>query len=128
MPRLSVAKQREILSSLPSQRKAVIKKYCRQCQMQGDGIQDILKKIGNFLGPIVKDVGPTILKEFIVPLLLKKAKEKAGMGLSLAGSGLKLAGSGKKTSPWIMHVKAVAKQKNIPYGEAMKIAKATYKK
>jgi hypothetical protein len=34
----------------------------------------------------------------------------------------------KKTSPWIMHVKAVAKEKGISYKEAMKIARESYKK
>ena len=34
----------------------------------------------------------------------------------------------KKSSPWIEHVKNVAKTKGIPYGQALKIAKETYKK
>jgi len=34
----------------------------------------------------------------------------------------------KKTSPWITHVKKVAKQKNISYKEALKVAKESYKK
>jgi len=34
----------------------------------------------------------------------------------------------KKTSPWIAHVKAYAKEHNIKYGEALKKASATYKK
>ena len=37
-------------------------------------------------------------------------------------------GSGaKKTSPWIEHVKAYAKQHGVKYGEALKLAKSTYK-
>jgi hypothetical protein len=36
--------------------------------------------------------------------------------------------SKKKTSPWIAHVKSVAKEKNISYKEALKVAGATYKK
>lgn len=36
--------------------------------------------------------------------------------------------SKKKTSSWIEHVKKVAKEKNISYKEAMKIAKESYKK
>jgi hypothetical protein len=31
-------------------------------------------------------------------------------------------------NPWVLHVKAVAKQKGISYREALKVAKATYKK
>jgi hypothetical protein len=33
----------------------------------------------------------------------------------------------KKTSPWIAHVKAYAAQHGVKYGEALKLAKATYK-
>ena len=40
----------------------------------------------------------------------------------------KKASRGKKTSPWIAHVKSVAKKEGIPYGEALKVAKKTYKK
>jgi len=126
--RLSQVQQRSLLNSLPAGRKTAVKKYCRACQQSGDGIQDILKKVGAFLGPIAKEVGPKILKEFIIPLLLKKAKEQYGVGLSPAGGSLKLAGQGKKTSPWIAHCKKVAKEKGISYKEAMKVAKQTYKK
>lgn len=34
----------------------------------------------------------------------------------------------KVTSPWIKHVKKYAKEHNITYGEAMKKARASYKK
>jgi hypothetical protein len=34
----------------------------------------------------------------------------------------------KKSSPWIEHVKAYAAQHGVKYGEALKLAKATYKK
>ena len=50
----------------------------------------------------------------------KKARKKAGLG--------HMEGHGKKSSPWIEHVKKVAKTKGIPYGQALKIAKETYKK
>jgi hypothetical protein len=63
----------------------------------GGSFIDELKKFGNkavsFLGPVIRDVGPTVLKEFVLPMLRKKF---AGSGLSLAGSGLKLAGQGAK--------------------------------
>ena len=39
-----------------------------------------------------------------------------------------LAKGVKKTSPWIQHVKAYASQHGVKYGEALKLAKATYKK
>ena len=47
-------------------------------------------------------------------------RKKAGLG--------HMEGHGKKSSPWIEHVKKVAKTKGIPYGQALKIAKETYKK
>ena len=34
----------------------------------------------------------------------------------------------KKTGSWISHVKKVAKQKGIKYGEALKVASKSYKK
>ena len=126
--RLSLTQQRSLLNSLPATRKIALKRYCRACEQRGDGIKDILKKIGAFLGPIAKDVGPKVLKEFIIPLLLKKAKEHYGVGLSPAGGSLKLAGQGKKTSPWIAHCKRVAKEQGLSYKDAMKVASKTYKK
>ena len=142
MKRLTKIQQRAILNGLSAARKMAVKKYCRKCEQQGNGISDILKKVKAFLAPIIADVGPTVLKEFIVPLLIKKAKEQHGLGLSVAGGGLglagnglslpggalRLAGQGKKTSPWILHVKKVSKDKGISYKEAMKVAKSTYKK
>lgn len=93
--RLTIPQQRKLLKALPATRKNAVKKYCRQCQMRGEGIQDILKKVGSVLGPIAREVGPKVLKEFIIPLLLKKAKEKYGVGLTPAGGTLKLAGQGR---------------------------------
>ena len=37
-------------------------------------------------------------------------------------------GAKKGASGWIAHVKKVAKQKGIKYGEALKVASKTYKK
>jgi len=51
----------------------------------------------------------------------KKARKKAGLG-HMEGHGT------KKSSPWIEHVKKVAKTKSIPYAQALKVAKETYKK
>ena len=72
--------------------------------MRGEGFMDILKSIGGVLGPIAKEVGPTVLKEFILPFVKKKIAGKGlspaggahGMGLSPAGGALRLAGQGKK--------------------------------
>ena len=47
---------------------------------------------------------------------MKKSKAKPQKGAKKSGSG------------WIAHVKKVAKQKGIKYGEALKVASKTYKK
>lgn len=131
MPRLSQEKQRAVLNSLSSNRKMSLKRYCRGCQQKGDGVKDVVKKAYDFLGPIAREVGPKVLKEFIIPLLLKEAKQKYGIdpgGSGKPGGALKLAGQGKKTSPWIAHCKKVAKEQNLSYKDAMKVAKSTYRK
>ena len=79
---LTLKEQRNFLRDLPMRTKKKCKSHCRQQQMQGKGISDILKSIGNVLGPIVKALGPTVLKSFIVPFLEKKMR---GDGLRLAG-------------------------------------------
>ena len=83
---LTVKEQRKILRDLPVSTKNKCKMHCRQQQQSGKGISDILKSIGNVLGPIVKTLGPTVLKNFIVPFLEKKMTGYArGEGLRLAG-------------------------------------------
>ena len=51
----------------------------------------ILKSVGNSLGKIGKEIGPTVLKEIIAPILVAKYKQK-GKGLTLPGGGLTLPG------------------------------------
>lgn len=89
--KLTVPEQRALMRALPSHRMAAVKTHCNSCQMKGQGIMDILKSIGSVLGPIVKEIGPTVLKELIIPFIKKKM---AGGGLTLPGSGLTLPGSG----------------------------------
>jgi hypothetical protein len=105
--RLTNPQQRALLNALPAHRKNAVKAYCQSREMRGEGITEILKSIGDVLGPIAKELGPTVMKEFIIPFIKKKIEGKglnpAGMGLSPAGKGvfpaggaLKLAGQGKK--------------------------------
>tara|TARA_R110002096_G_scaffold412799_1_gene613362 strand:- start:768 stop:1277 length:510 start_codon:yes stop_codon:yes gene_type:complete len=54
------------------------------------------------------------------------SKQAAKLAKKAKGKGL-MAGAGKKSSPWISHVKAYAKEHGIKYGEALKKASATYK-
>ena len=63
-----------------------IKQICSEySDMKGDGIKDILKKVKSYLVSAGKVVGPALLKEVVVPLIVKYAKGKAGLGLKLAG-------------------------------------------
>lgn len=55
--------------------------------MKGKGIKDVVKGVVQKLAPIVKEHGPTIAKEVIIPLVKKKLEQKKGNGLSLAGKG-----------------------------------------
>lgn len=96
MKRLSVTEQRRLVGALPAHRMALLKKHCRACEMRGEGFTDILKSAGKTLGAVAKEIGPTVLKELILPLLKEKYINKKGKGLVPAGSGLKLAGQGKK--------------------------------
>ena len=91
--RLTLPQQRALVRALPAHRMMAVKKHCNSCQMKGQGLMDIMKSIGSVLGPIIKEVGPTVLKEFILPFIKKKMN---GNGLSPAGGALKLAGQGQK--------------------------------
>lgn len=72
----------------------------------------------------------------------KKAAKSAAVPVVEAQEGVLIAGkkrrvvteetkikrrAGAAQSPWIAHVKAVAKAKGIKYGDALKIAKESYK-
>ena len=93
--RLTLPQQRALVRALPVHRMMAVRKHCSNCEMKGQGIMDILKSIGSVLGPLVKEVGPTVLKELIVPFIkgkMGKGLHNAGSGLSLPGGALRLAG------------------------------------
>lgn len=105
--KLTLAQQRALLRALPASRKNAVRNHCASCQMKGQGFMDILKSVGKALGPIAKEIGPTVLKEFVLPMV----KKKMGMGLSPPGGALRLAGQrgrGKKK-------KAPKKKKVVMY-------------
>jgi hypothetical protein len=138
---ISLTKQRAIIRGLSQAQTADVKKKCRECEMKGDGLKSIIKSIGQFLGPVVKEVGPTVLKELVIPLLLQKYGKKGptrntqgkglslpGGGLSLPGGGLKLSGQGKK-NPWLVHVSVVRNtHPGVKYSDILKLASKSYKK
>jgi hypothetical protein len=104
MPRcrkLSLADQRKLIRTIPADRRVALRKCCKDCEQRGYGIKTTIKKAGEALGFIGREIGPTVLKELILPLLKKKT---AGRGLRLAGAGgkksggrgLTLSGAGKR--------------------------------
>lgn len=94
--KLTVAQQRALYRALPASRKLAVKRHCQQCQMRGDGLFSILKSIGKTLGHVGKEIGPTVLKEIIAPLVVKKY---GGKGLTLPGGGKRTAKKKHKTMP-----------------------------
>ena len=92
--RLTVAQQRMLYNSLPATVKLGVKKKCLECQMRGDGLMSILKSVGKSLGKIGKEIGPTVLKEIIAPIVVSKYKK--GKGLTLPGG--RMCGSGRGVS------------------------------
>ena len=86
--KLTVAQQRALYRALPASRKLAVKRHCQQCQMRGEGLFSILKSIGKTLGYVGKESGPTVLKEIIAPLVIKKY---GGKGLTLPGGGRRVA-------------------------------------
>ena len=89
--KLSLAEQRKLLKALPASRVSAVRKSCRSKEMRGAGIKSVAIKARKALGPIAKEIGPTVLKEFILPMILKKA----GIEMPKKGKGLKLAGQRK---------------------------------
>jgi hypothetical protein len=93
MARLTVSEQRKLIQALPASRIAKVKQHCMLCEQKGQGLMDIVKSVGKVLGPIAREVGPTILKELVIPFVKQKAGIK-GKGATLPGGGVKLAGKG----------------------------------
>ena len=99
---LTKKEQKAILKCIPAAQKKAVREHVRNLHQSGSGVMDILKSVSNFLGPIISQVGPTVLKEFIIPFIKKMSGNgvelpgSSGQGIchSSCGSGLKLAGQG----------------------------------
>lgn len=90
---MSMADQRTMYKGLPAASKVAVKKQCQMCAMSGDGIKDVLVKIREVLGPAAKELSQRVLKEIVVPLIVKYVKSKAGMdGTGHCGGSLGIAG------------------------------------
>lgn len=101
--KLTLPQQRLLVRMMTPNEKANLKSIVHQMEMGGNGFFDIIKSIGKNVAkfglPILKEVGPTILKEVILPMVKNKLegngkRGKRGSGLKIAGSGLKIAGNG----------------------------------
>lgn len=100
--KLNLAQQRMLVKMMSPSDKANLKSIVNQMEMGGAGFFDIVKSIGKNIAkvglPILKEVGPTILKEIVLPMVKNKlagnGKPKKGRGINIAGNGLKLAGNG----------------------------------
>lgn len=94
--RLTVAQQRKLLKALPAHRVSSVRKVCKE--QGGSGIKDVMAKARKALGPLAQEIGPTVLKEFVMPMIMKKIsggalrKQSAGTARFCRGSGLRLAG------------------------------------
>lgn len=75
------------MNSLTKKEHTKIRKICSECCMSGNGVSEVLQKVKEYLVSIGKTVAPALLKEVVVPLIVKYAKDKAGLGLKLAGQG-----------------------------------------
>jgi len=93
--RLSIAEQRNLIRQLPPSRLQAVKRSCVADEQKGEGIKTIATNAGKALGHLGRELGPTVLKELIIPMLKKKI---AGSGKKRmrAGRGLRLAGTGKR--------------------------------
>jgi hypothetical protein len=100
--KMNVAQQRSFMKAMPPNQMMMVKNHCDSCQMRGEGIGDIIKSIGKVLGPLVKQFGPTILRELVLPFINKKMKGNGmmmpGYGLNLPGNGMMMPGYGLKLS------------------------------
>ena len=90
------------------------------------------KKAKKSVNKIAQDAGGDKVTQFAIkkgiPALAAASELTSAQAKKLAKKAKGKGVGPKKTSPWISHVKAYAKEHNIKYGEALKKASATYKK
>ena len=90
-----------------------VNQVCRCEAQKGQGIGSIFKSVIKTLGPVAKEVGPTLLKEIVLPLATKHIEKKlSGKGLHTGGDGLRLAGQRGKKGGRISMSKSYGTMKN----------------
>jgi len=97
--KLTKADKIAMVKNLSTSHKQILRKHMMgNGAMSGAGFLDFLKKIPSGLASVVKAVGPTLVKEILVPLAKSKMGlgMKKGKGLKPSGGGLRLAGQRSK--------------------------------
>ncbi len=105
---LSQDEQLRIIHSIPESKLNELASHLAVIQGSGKGKKgsgfwgDAWGWLKKNVGPVLGDVGKTLLKDILLPIIKQKVSQKLGGGLGLAGGakkrgkGLKLAGSGPK--------------------------------
>lgn len=83
--RLTVAQQRKLLKALPAHRVAMVRKACNCKEQGGTGVKSAMTKARKALGPIAAEIGPVVMKEFIMPMIMKKLKGEGKSALKKHG-------------------------------------------
>jgi len=101
---LSRTEKINLVKSLSPSQKEEIKKAL---SMGGNGIKEVVQKVSATLKPIIKVVGPVLLREILLPALKKKIMgegkkclscKTGGKGLKTAGGALRLAGQKRRNT------------------------------
>ncbi len=105
---LSQDEQLKIIHSIPESKLNELASHLAVIQGSGKGKKgsgfwgDAWGWLRSNVGPVLKDVGKTLLKDVLLPIIKQKVSQKLGGGLGLAGgkmkkgNGLRLAGTGSK--------------------------------
>lgn len=94
-----------------------------------DGGKLTAKDVGKFLSKANRALKSTKAVSKIARTIGSVIPQAGMVSNAIADTADKL-GYGKARSPnkWVMHVKSVSREKGISYKEALKVARATYKK
>lgn len=101
---LSTEEQLKIIHSIPNSKLDELASHLAVTKgagkMKGSGwFGDAFAWLKKNVGPVLGDVGKTLLKDVLLPIIKQKISQKLGGGLGLAGGkkgkGLKLSGQGK---------------------------------
>jgi hypothetical protein len=98
---LSVNQKKLLLHGLSHAKKMACKEICRRCTQNGEGLGMITRRLKRVLGPLIRTVGPKVLKAFLIQQGYISASGSGrcckGKGIGpIRGGTLKLPGTGSK--------------------------------